>query len=149
MLKKRNKNYEYNFFEIFYYFLILNQHFSLNFTSLNFKKIFLTLNFIKYFKISSDITFLKLLKKTNNKTSINASVNKLKQNKFNEITPLVRTKSNFGNNKQNLAIFNLFFLFNYSMFNSKFKNHHKFNFFSLINYKNKLTIVNVPIFLNR
>lgn len=46
-------------------------------------------------------------------------------------------------------LFNLFFLFNYSMFNSQFRYFHEFNFFFISNQKNKIIVINSSKFLSR
>jgi hypothetical protein len=53
------------------------------------------------------------------------------------------------NTNNNYKIFNLFFLFNFSLFNSYFKVHHNFNLFYIYSYSNKLILIDPIKFFNR
>jgi hypothetical protein len=49
----------------------------------------------------------------------------------------------------NYSLFNLFFLFNSSMFNSYFKAHHSINLFYVYSFSNKLILIDPVKFLIR
>lgn len=53
------------------------------------------------------------------------------------------------NTNNSYKIFNLFFLFNFSLFNSYFKVHHSFNLFYIYSFSNKLIIIDPIKFFNR
>ena len=53
------------------------------------------------------------------------------------------------NTNNNYKVFNLFFLFNFSLFNSYFKVHHNFNLFYIYSYSNKLILIDPIKFFNR
>lgn len=84
---------------------------------------------------------------------INVKVN-FKFNNFKEFSNLsnLSLKKFFflkKNKKTNFSLFNLFFLFNFSIFNSHFKTHHTFNFFCLYSFSNKLILIDPNKFLTR
>jgi hypothetical protein len=100
--------------------------------------------------------------KNNNKylnTKINFKFNNLKLNEFKEKN--IFKKIIFSNNKSNVIstsninnisvyrLFNLFFLFNFSMFNSYFKPHHNFNLYYVYSFSNKILLIDPVKFLFR
>ena len=100
--------------------------------------------------------------KNNNKylnTKINFKFNNLKLNEFKEKN--IFKKIIFSNNKSNVIstsninnisvykLFNLFFLFNFSMFNSYFKSHHNFNLYYVYSFSNKILLIDPVKFLFR
>lgn len=143
-------------FEIYYFYLFLVKYF--NFIYLTNKiKIFnsnvnlFNLKIFIFLKCNA-FSFKNLITKNTNKF-LNFSIN-LKYNKF--TTNLFFDDKNpkifFFNLKKNsieYKLFNLYFLFNYSLFNSNFKLHANIQMFAARNYSNKLLIFDSSKFLIR
>ncbi len=90
--------------------------------------------------------------KNNNKYSnikISFNFNNIKKKKFSDSLFSKKFFFQKNNNKLSYTFFNLFFLFNYSMFNSNFKAHHSMNLFCVYSFSNKLLILDPVKFLLR
>lgn len=137
-------------YEIYYYYLYLFINFKISYT---------------YFYMSNFKYFIKNLFNNTNANDF------LKNNQFVKYSNLnINYKINVTNNKYNHdrfskhnsniifcekyiksydKLFSLFFLLNYSLFNSNFKYHHNFKFFYVYNYSNQLIIINYKKFISR
>jgi hypothetical protein len=139
-----------------------------------FNKFFFYINFfIKYFNIlffnKNSVVFLSfwsLIRKIFYYQSLFFLTNKFFNDKYNNLNIKLKLDTFKINSIQNNKIFknclniknsiemntkliNLFFLFNYSMFNAFFKNHHIFNFFYIKNKNSSIIILNVKKLMNR
>jgi hypothetical protein len=146
---------EFNYFtQYFFYFfknhllfkfhntnVLLFSNFFLYFDQLNF--------FIKNFYLENNTHFLN--KKKINKYTKVSLIDYFKKHTDSLIISKNYAKIIFIKKKFSLQsnLLNLFFLFNYSMFNSTFKINHQFNFFHITDKKNHLIIFNVSKFLSR
>lgn len=139
-------------FLFFYNFLLLNCNFLFFTKNKNlFFKIFKFLNLkknlvslpsrISNLSISSD----KKLKKFNTLTIDNVLVKKNKINDFFEISFLI--KKDWGNFLS--KVINLFFIFNYALHDSQFKNHHVFKLSYFNNFKKTPYTLNINKIINR
>lgn len=157
MLKKNNNTqiaYEFFYYfyylnNIFFYFLffknseILNKFFKINKLINKFLQIFL-INHNKFFLTNKNIIKFN-----------NFSI----KSKFEVIdNPLIETDIFFINKRicdknfyrHKFKLLNIFFLFNYSVFNSHFKNHHNFKFFYVSGTShNRLIIISLSKLFNR
>ncbi len=138
------KNY-LNLFEVYYFFYFLLKFYNLNLIKINY------LNLVLLKKINK--TYLSNLTYRNINKYLNMRIN-FKFNNFNEIKIL----DNFSlkkffflkkNINTNYNLFNLFFLFNCSLFNSYFKPHHNINLFYVYSFSNKLILIDPVKFLIR
>lgn len=92
----------------------------------------------------------KLLYDKNNNLIINNNFSKVKyQNIFSDETSSISSLFTKKNLSINNFLLNMFFLFNYSMFNSNFKVHHMHNFLHVSSVKNKTMVVHLPKLLFR
>lgn len=139
-----NKNFLY-ISEFYYFFYFLLKFYNLNFIKSNYSIFFLLKKINKYY-------FNKIIYKNNTKY-LNIKIN-FNFNNFKKLNSL----DNFSlkkfflfkkNTNSSYVLFNLFFLFNYSMFNSHFKAHHAINLFCVYSFSNKLLIVDPVKFLSR
>lgn len=152
LVKKINTNqaleiyyYYCYFFKFFNIFFLKNKNLILNFFIFNLK-------FFYFFKNNKQI-----LNINNNFKQINKYLNFNVNHKFNKFDELEFTdnkvikKFHFSVKKINLEykLFNLFFLFNYSLFNSNFKFHYNFKIFYIYNYSNKIVLLDSTKFLSR
>lgn len=139
-----SKNHQNSFLELYYYYYYLK----------NFNKFF----FIKINNIFINNFFFFFLKKKNFLTT-NFKKN-IKNNFFEKTKSLTEIKNGqiifankiFFNSKNsfiNDKLINLYFLFNYSLFNSNFGNNSTLKMFSIHNYNNKLIIFDSSQFLRR
>jgi hypothetical protein len=134
LVSKKNQN---NFLEIYYYYNYLTTFFNLK-NSLNFNFFFFKLLFSFYFlsKLPTKVNFFDKIKFYNKtKTSKLICLNKIFFNQNN----LLFTKK----------IIILFFLFNYSVFNSNFNLNMNLRLFSIQNYNNKLIVFDTSKFITR
>jgi len=156
---KKNLNKNHFFFEyIYYYYYLLNNSTFLHIKKLIFFKKKVNLFFTKHYFFTNNIDLIKKLDNKFNNFKINYNLNisynlkdNLKDNwdsisneKITKTTPYLQK-----NEKIKYLLFNIFFLFSYSMFNSKFKKNHLYGFFHVINKKNKLIIFNLNKFILR
>lgn len=137
----------YYFLKFFNFFSLLVKNFNNIFLLFCFKvKNYLSMPIKKEFFIFNK-NYLKFHKYLNIDTNF-----KLNNRSFIEINENIEiTKRNFSkkNDKFLFKIFNLLFLFNYSLFNSCFKIHQNFKLLYAYNFKNKLIIINSAKFLFR
>jgi len=134
LVSKKNQN---NFLEIYYYYNYLTTFFTLK-NSLNFNFFFFKLLFSFYSlsKLPTKVNFFDKVKFYNKaKTSKLICLNKIF---FNQNNSLFTKK-----------IINLFFLFNYSVFNSNFNLNMNLRLFSIQNYNNKLIVFDTSKFITR
>jgi hypothetical protein len=134
LVPKKNQN---NFLEIYYYYNYLTTFFTLK-NSLNFNFFFFKLLFSFYSlsKLPTKVNFFDKVKFYNKaKTSKLICLNKIF---FNQNNSLFTKK-----------IINLFFLFNYSVFNSNFNLNMNLRLFSIQNYNNKLIVFDTSKFITR
>ena len=149
-VKKKNLN---NIFEIYYYYIYLFKIFNF----LHFKNKINFYQLINFnFKISTLLKY-NLLNFNKLSTFGNKKISMFCKNKFHELTNNKITNFSavnnffFTNKKTNIEykLINLYFLFNYSLFNSNFKIHFNIKMFSVYNYENKLIIFDSSKFLIR
>lgn len=155
VVKYSNFNKKFNIF--FFFFLINNEN--LFYNNLFFSNLFLLTKKINYFNKNNNKNFtLNLEKKlTNyrlNKINFKINNNNKNINFFNENFIFIKEKNNefmFLKKEKKLInkLINLFFLFNSSLFDSRFKQSGFMHFFYIKDVKNKITIMNTRKFLLR
>lgn len=136
-------------FEYYYYYFFLLKLFSLHILSINstiFKKFSKISNFFYlYFNIKKKNFVLKnffdksFKYKVETTSVISFNLNQ-KKNSLNKINNLPLTY---------FKLFNLFFLFNYSIFNTKFRHNFRFNFLMVKEFKKKIILININKFFSR
>lgn len=138
------KNYTH-IFEIFYFFYFLLKFYNLNFFKNNYSNFYLL-------KKINQLYFNKLIYKNTNKylnIKINFKFINLKELKISDEFSLKKIFFSNKNTNTYHNLLNLFFLFNYSLFNSYFKVHHNFNLFYVYSFSNKLILIDPVKFLIR
>ncbi len=119
--------YFYIFLFNFFFILSLNNIYIFTFIK---KYLYINLNFILFKKINKSLN-----------SNISYHILNFKEVKFNN-TPFFKNINYLK--KNNLTIFkfiNLFFLFNFSLFNNNFKVNHNFNLFFVYSFSNKVIIL--------
>lgn len=153
MISKNIKNI--NILEFYYYYLYLINQFNFFFLKNNQNIVLISkfnFKFFHFFKINHNLINKNITFKSINKY-LNFKIN-YKFNSFNVIRCDENSinKSFFYSKKNSIVqykLFNLFFLFNYSLFNSNFKSHFNFKFFYLYTNSNKIIIIDSTKFLFR
>lgn len=136
--------------ELYYYYIFLIKNFSMfiNISKFNFNKIV-----IKYNLIFKNISTLQIKNSSHINKYLNYKINQ--KINYNEIPVLHENKTlhKFIFTKKNLKheykFFNIYFLFNYSLFNSNFKIHPNFKLFYVNNSSNKIILVDSTKFVLR
>ena len=107
---------------------------------------------IKLINLQNKLTYNHFLnKKINNflNTNINYKINNFSSNFLFIKNKSIKKFNIFNIKKINYKFFNLFFLFNYSFFNTNFKSNFINNFFYVNHLKNKIIIVDSSKFVLR
>jgi len=153
-LVSKNSNLN-NIIEIYYYYHYLLKSFNFFFLNNNknfyyYLKLNLKLNLIlktnKFF-YTKNIMFKSINKFLNFK--INYKFNQPNGHCFNDNKIIKYFHFSKKNSILEYKLFNLFFLFNYSLFNTNFKCHHNFKLFYIYNYSNKILLLDSTKFLMR
>lgn len=131
-------SYWYFFFSKFYNFILIKNN-------LNSK--LLILLFEQNFFLNKKITFKSINKYLNFK--INFKINTINEKTFNDDKIIKKFYYSKKNSKIEYKFFNLFFIFNYSLFNSDFKPHYNSKFFYISNFSDKIIILDCTKFLIR
>ena len=144
-------NYTHRLIELYYYYTFLlkinNNFFFINKTT-NANFLFLNLKF--FFTLKNKFTFKKINKYLN--FNINYKFNTFNDFKNNDNKIINNTNISVltkKNTKLTFNFFNLFFLFNCSLFNSTFKPHFNFKIFYIYNFSNKIILIDSSKFLIR
>lgn len=139
-----HKTKQYPFLEIYYYYYFLKNFNKFTPTSIN--NLFLNNLFIYFFKkkINTAVNYKKIIK--NNffeKTKFFNNRTEFEIHSFKKINPAI--KNSFISEK----LINLYFLFNYSLFNSNLGINANLRMFSIHSYNNNLIIFDSSKFLLR
>lgn len=156
--KYKKTNFLYNKsllnLELYYYycFLLKISNFFINYKNLNnFFKIFTLMSYSK--KNKNLPHFLNTL----NSPLINKYLNynikhkiEIKDKfKYSDQRPILNFYYTKNNKSLDLKLFNLFYLFNYSLFNNQFKSNYNFRLFYIRDYSDNIAILDMAMFLAR
>lgn len=156
--KYKKTNFLYNKsllnLELYYYycFLLKISNFFINYKNLNnFFKIFTLMSYSK--KNKNLLHFLNTL----NSPLINKYLNynikhkiEIKDKfKYSDQRPILNFYYTKNNKSLDLKLFNLFYLFNYSLFNNQFKSNYNFRLFYIRDYSDNIAILDMAMFLAR
>ena len=138
--------YEFSFF---FFFLLKFFNFLIFFKNVSFFQKFVKINkqLLFFFKVSHLNYKNKYDKNKYDGLKINFKLDFY--NNIDNIDFIVINKYNFQNKNIQNQLFDVFFLFNYSIFNSKFKYYHDYKFFYVCNHKNKIIVIHSVKFLAR
>jgi hypothetical protein len=103
--------------------------------------------FEQNFFLNKKINFKSINKYLNFK--INFKIEKLDEKNFYDNKVVQKFYYSKKNKKTEYKFFNLFFMFNYSLFNSDFKPHYNSKFFYISNFSDKIIILDCTKFLIR